>query len=349
MRSASRSRRVRSRRAPHSTGNSVQSASIRFMISRMRMPNWPAPTTSTRSPGSMTESAPASSAVRPEPGIMCTSFLVWKTSRRASVVGSRTSSSKLRSYWMDGGWFIAWMTGNGSSVGPGIMRTGRVWHWAQLIVRDTIVSFVAGSAGPVPVVGGVRKVRAGSVTLILSSVARAMRQDPVEGGLTRARAGSVTPILARGGASAVGEALGAAVDEVEIPRGHEEPGTLAEDEHGVEPVDRVRQQRHAAAHREEPEGAGHDALRRALGRDPRDEEARREERLAEQTDAEPHMFRRHRDYPPGSADARTRARTSRAGRWTHCGSRRGAGGRRRARRSSRPPRWAPWGPCPRRR
>src|SRR5947207_10620567 len=214
---------------------------------------------------------------------------------------------------MDGGWFIAWMTGNGSSVGPGIMRTGRVWHWAQLIVRDTIVSFVAGgagavpvvggvrkvragsvtlilssvmtSAGPVPVVGGVRKVRAGSVTLILSSVARAIRQDPVEGGLTRARAGSVTPILARGGASAVGEALGAAVDEVEIPRVHEEPGTLAEDEHGVEPVDRVRQQRHAAAHREEPEGAGHAALLRARGRDPLDEAARREERLAQQTDA----------------------------------------------------------------
>src|SRR5213076_2652001 len=269
----------------------------------------------------MTESAPVSSAVRPEPGIMITSFFVWKTSRRASVVGSSTPSSKLRSYWIDGGWLIAWMTGKGSSVGPGIMRTGRVWHWAQLIVRDTIVSFVAGSAGPVPVVGG----------------------------LTRARAGSVTPILARGGASAVGEALGAAVDEVEIPRVHEEPGTLAEDEHGVEPVDRVRQQRHAAAHREEPEGAGHDALLRALGRDPLDEEARREERLAEQTDAEPHMFRRHRDYPPGSADARTRARTSRAGRCTPCGSRRGAGGRRRARRSSRPPRWAPWRPCPRRR
>src|SRR6059036_707112 len=90
----------------------------------------------------MTESAPVSSAVRPEPGIMITSFFVWKTSRRASVVGSSTPSSKLRSYWIDGGWFIAWMTRNGSSVGPGIMRTGRVWHWAQLIVTGS--SFVAG-------------------------------------------------------------------------------------------------------------------------------------------------------------------------------------------------------------
>src|SRR5207302_9678117 len=79
------------------------------------------------------------------------------------------SSSKLRSYWMDGGWFIAWVTGKGSSVGPGIMRTGRVWHWAQLIVRDTLVSFVAGAAGPVPIVGGRTKVRAGSVTPIVSS------------------------------------------------------------------------------------------------------------------------------------------------------------------------------------
>src|SRR5437899_1975976 len=70
------------------------------------------------------------------------------------VMGSRTLWSKRRWYAIDGGWFIAWMTGNGSSVGPGIMRTGRVWHWAQLIVRGTTASFVAGSAGPVPFVGG---------------------------------------------------------------------------------------------------------------------------------------------------------------------------------------------------
>src|SRR5262249_46163309 len=31
---------------------------------------------------------------------------------------------------------MAWITGNGSSVGPGIMRTGRAWHWAQLIVTS---------------------------------------------------------------------------------------------------------------------------------------------------------------------------------------------------------------------
>src|SRR5262245_48801534 len=34
---------------------------------------------------------------------------------------------------------MAWITGNGSSVGPGIMRTGRVWHWAQLMVTLTLL------------------------------------------------------------------------------------------------------------------------------------------------------------------------------------------------------------------
>src|SRR5437762_4901555 len=79
--------------------------------------------------------------------------------------------------------------------------------------------------------------------------------------------------------SAVGDALGVAIDEVEVPGVDEEARGLAEDEHRVEPVDRVRQQRHATAHREQPEGAGHDALLRALRRDPLVEEARREERL----------------------------------------------------------------------
>src|SRR5207247_8330440 len=76
-----------------------------------------------------------------------------------------------------------------------------------------------------------------------------------------------------------------------------ERGGPADDEHRGEPVDRVRQQRHAAARREEPEVARYDALLRALRRDPLDEKARREERLAEQTDAEPYLFRRHRGNP----------------------------------------------------
>jgi len=104
------------------------------MISRMSVPNTPAPTTSTRSPGSITESAAASSAVRPEPGMRITSPLVWNTSRSARVVGSSTVSSNPRSYWIEGGWFRAWMTGHGSSVGPGIISTGRVCTCVQFSV-----------------------------------------------------------------------------------------------------------------------------------------------------------------------------------------------------------------------
>ena len=68
-----------------------------------------------------------------------TSPFVWNTSRSASVVGSSTPSSKPRSYWMEGGWFIAWITGHGSSVGPGIIRTGRVCTWVQFSVEATSV------------------------------------------------------------------------------------------------------------------------------------------------------------------------------------------------------------------
>jgi hypothetical protein len=58
---------------------------------------------STRSPGSITDNAPASSAVRPDPGMQ--QHLVARLEHLAQrqVVGSRTSSSKLRSYWIVGG------------------------------------------------------------------------------------------------------------------------------------------------------------------------------------------------------------------------------------------------------
>src|SRR6266545_3774024 len=57
---------------------------------------------------------------------------------------------------------MAWITGNGNSVGPGIMSTGRVWHWAQLIV--TSGSFVAGALRSAHTEGGLRQARAGSDT-----------------------------------------------------------------------------------------------------------------------------------------------------------------------------------------
>src|SRR5207244_13587276 len=93
------------------------------------------------------------------------------------------------------------------------------------------------------------------------------------------------------------DTVGPAVDEVEVARVDAEPGGLADDEHRVEPVDRVRQQRHAAAHREEPEVARDDALLRALRRGPLDDKPRREERMAEQPDAAPYLFRSHRGRP----------------------------------------------------
>src|SRR5262245_17543923 len=145
------------------------------------------------------------------------------------------------------------------------MSTGRVWHWAQLIV------FTAG-------------------------------------------------ILARAFRAA---AAGVATDEVEIARVHEEPRGLAEHEHRIPSVDRVGQERHAAAQREIPEVSRDHALAQALGRDPLDEKARREERLAEKADAKPELIRGHR-HPLSVVRAVVRA-----------ADRRGAGPRR-SRRSHDP-------------
>src|SRR6266540_4388948 len=57
---------------------------------------------------------------------------------------------------------MAWITGNGNSVGPGIMSTGRVWHWAQLIVTSD--SFVAGAVRPAQAAGGLRQARPAPTT-----------------------------------------------------------------------------------------------------------------------------------------------------------------------------------------
>ena len=138
-RSTSFSRRPMFRGCPHSTENSVTWAPTRLMISRISTPNCPATMTRTRSPGSTSEIADVSRAVRPEPGMMMTSpSAVWKTWRRARVVGSRMFRSKFWSYWIMGGWFMAWMTGHGSSVGPGIMRIGRLFPLAHRMNDSTI-------------------------------------------------------------------------------------------------------------------------------------------------------------------------------------------------------------------
>src|SRR5207248_2660275 len=84
-----------------------------------------------------------------------------------------------------------------------------------------------------------------------------------------------------------------AVDEVEVPRVDEQPRALAEDEDGVTPVERVEQERDAAADGEIPELFWDDAFLFALGGDPLNEEASREERLADEADREPHVVRCH--------------------------------------------------------
>src|SRR5262245_35814227 len=90
-----------------------------------------------------------------------------------------------------------------------------------------------------------------------------------------------------------GDALGVAQDEVEVARVDEEAGALAQDEHGITAPQRVEQEGQAAADREIPEGARHHALAQALGRDPLNEEARGEEGLPEEADAEPNLIRGH--------------------------------------------------------
>ena len=58
---------------------------------------------------------------------------------------------------------------------------------------------------------------------------------------------------------------------------------------GSQAVDGVGEQGDPAAHRPVPELNGYHALLQALGGDPLDDEARREERLPEQSDGEPHL------------------------------------------------------------
>src|SRR3989454_4008082 len=191
---------------------------------------------------------------------------------------------------------MAWITGNGNSVGPGIMSTGRVWHWAQLIV--TSGSFVAGALRSGHTEDGLRQVRAGSDTPERPASSRDVAPtrlnipDHTWTWFRHARsAAGTTCILACASRS---DALGVAEDEIEIARVHEKPGGLPDDEHRVPPMEGVGQERHAAPQGEIPEGTRDHALALTFGGDPLDEESRREERLAEKSDAEPKLIRGHR-------------------------------------------------------
>src|SRR5438132_8391610 len=272
-RSASRASRSTSRRAPHSIGNSVASAPTRSMIPRISRPNAPAPTTSTRSPGSMIDSAPASSAVRPEPGMMMTSLFVWKTSRRARVVGSSTPSSKERSYWMAEGWFMAWMTGNGSSVGPGIMSVGRVCTWVQLIVDGTVISSEGRSAAWPRIDADCITPRSPRRFRRRHGERRSARAAEI--GVRRARVATALALEVRLGVAMVDDQIADIGD----------PGEgIREDEHRVALAKRVDQQEDRPDQAQPPEGGRHHDASQFFRRVPLHEESRKEHEVAEPAD-----------------------------------------------------------------
>src|ERR1700752_2992477 len=91
----------------------------------------------------------------------------------------------------------------------------------------------------------------------------------------------------------LGQAALLATDQVEVAQVHEQAGPLAEDEDGVQAVDGVDQQGEAAAAGEEPERDGYRAPLLALGGDPLNEEAPREERLSEEAHRQPEVLCRH--------------------------------------------------------
>src|SRR5206468_946037 len=197
---------------------------------------------------------------------------------------------------------MAWITGNGSSVGPGIMRTGRVWHWAQLIVNTWLLCSgdrEIGSHRGWPDIGASRlrtpdldAVRAVGSAFWFSARARLVR--PARAAPHhRSRRYSNCPCRGHFSMRSGGGVLGVAEDEVEVARVDEQAGALTQNEDGIAAPERVEQEGQSTADREIPEGARHHALAETLGRDPLDEEARGEEGLSEKSDGEPNLIRGH--------------------------------------------------------
>src|SRR5882672_2432087 len=106
--------------------------------------------------------------------------------------------------------------------------------------------------------------------------------------------------------------------EIEVARVDEHAKTLAQDEHRVADVERIAEQQHSAADREEPEGDRHDHLAGALGGDPLHEKAHREHDLCDIAEQHPPLefgdedlvqigadrvrkFNEHRVLPPKPA------------------------------------------------
>ena len=233
--------------------------------------------TSTRSPGSITDRAPASSAVRPEPGRRTTSFCVWNTWRSARVVGSRISSSKLRSYWI-----VGRLVHGLDHRERQLRRAGDHEHRTRVALgpvdRHVVCSFVAmtfeigshrgwpeidasrlrtpdldairvsallSGSGPRPTVGLASRLRFRFDRIRFWAAATALRPGS-------AAICPVAGILACGQESGV---LGVAEDEVEIARVDEEARALTQNEDGIATPERVEQEGQSAADREIPEGA----------------------------------------------------------------------------------------------
>src|SRR5262245_58740252 len=148
---------------------------------------------------------------------------------------------------------MAWMTGHGNSVGPGIMSVARVCGTPQRIL--------------------------GSIVTLL----------PMLGLRARGALGhrSVWLGMSRG------QSLMLAADEVEVATVDEQPGPLAENEDRVQSIDGVGEEGEPAADREEPERERNHALAFPLGGDPLHEEAHGETRLPQEAHQEPQVLRTH--------------------------------------------------------
>src|SRR6266508_2260973 len=292
------------------------------MISRMRPPNCPATMTTTRSSGSITETAEDSSAVRPEPGMtMISPFTVRKTRRSARVRGSRICTSKCWSYWIIGGWLMACRTGHGNSVGPGIMIVARVCGTPERmvgsiaqapLVRRRGASAPDGRGGQPPVgpadsaVGAPPRPTVGEVSPRLDQLIRRRGASAPDGRGGQPPVGRVD--LDWSGAG-FGQPPLLAPDQVEIAAVDEEPRRLAEDEDWIQAIDGIDQEREPTADGEEPERDRDDALLPPLGRDPLDQKAHREECLSQEAHRQPEVLRADHGQPfPGARHAARRGR-----------------------------------------
>src|SRR5262249_6673577 len=116
-------------------------------------------------------------------------------------------------------------------------------------------------------------------------------------GMPQRMVGSMEWLLCRSGMR-FGQSLTLSPDQIEVATVHEQPGSLADDEDRVQPINRVGQEGEAARDREEPECDGNHALALPLGGDPLHQEAHREADLPEKAHRQPEVLVAHdRSFP----------------------------------------------------